>query len=279
MQALGDFMSSNITIALFAYNSAGFISESLKSLLSIDSDFQYLIVDDCSQDGTHEIIVDFLEHLSETDRSRFSYHRNSINFGTVKQFLNAANLCKTEFIKPLDFADPLLTCDFSSVVDLFVKTNADVVFTRPVFLENNEIREDATIKNIMKNILLLPPRYRLCSLYSANNLVASTAFFRVDFVRRIVPFILSVRLIEDWPMWLYSSFLGSKLVYLDKPFVAYRIHQGQKEKSIEQIKVFESDFLQIEVLKNQLIPFGNRSWGRKYYNFKSKILNKILCRI
>jgi glycosyltransferase involved in cell wall biosynthesis len=272
-------MANNITIVFFSYNSSAFIREPLEALKLSNNNFQYLIVDDCSSDETNEIIMNFLAQLNEKDRLRFSYHRNSVNIGTVKQFLNAANLCKTKFMKPADFADPFLSYDFSSVFDTFEKTNADVVFTRPVFLQDNVYYENPIVIKMLKNILSLPPHYRLCSLYSANNLTGSGAFFRVEFVKKIIPFIQSVRLIEDWPMWLYASFIKSKFVYLDAPLIAYRIHQAQKEKSVEQIKVFESDYAQIEILKNQLIPFGANLWGRRYYNLKSKMLNKILCRI
>lgn len=272
-------MTKKLTIAFLTFNSGSFLKDALRTVIDADEDLDIIIADDASTDDTHEIILRIVDDLSDFDKSRVCYYRNEKNIGTVLQFLNVATLCRTEYIKPIDCADPFILCDFSKIIDSFESSNADVVFTRPAFIKNDYVYEDIAITKVMRNILSLPPRLRLLSLYSSNNLVAPSAFHKTDFIKKIIPRISNVKLVEDWPMWLRGTFDSCKFYYLDSPFVAYRIHPSQNEKSSVQLSVFSSDYSEIESLKTQLIYNGGNYFFAKFYYFISKLLNKSLCHL
>lgn len=265
-----------ITIALFTYNSEEFIDESIKAILDFSEACNILIVDDYSTDNTNIKIENFLSGLSFENQKRIEYHRNNVNIGTVKQFLNAANLCKTKYIKPIDCADKFLSHNFQLIVDTFKKNNSDVIFTKPAFIESGIVFEDKFKENLLKKTLALSSKRRVLSLYTVNNLIAPTAFFRTEFIKKAIPNIGQIKLIEDWPLWIYGSYIGSKFDYVDEKFIGYRIHPNQSSRSIELKQVLDQDLIEIDRLKESLLPWKIGGFGPFLFKIQSKILNKLI---
>jgi glycosyltransferase involved in cell wall biosynthesis len=82
-----------ITVGMTAYNSADFIEESIKNLLSqSEKNFKLIISDDASTDDT-EIICKKLM----TFDTRIEYYRQKINLGPKANFEFVFNKCETEF--------------------------------------------------------------------------------------------------------------------------------------------------------------------------------------
>lgn len=90
-----------ISIALCTYNGSEFLKEQLDSILAQSvSNWQIVVVDDCSQDETREI----LKVYAERD-ARFHVHYNDQNLGYNKNFEKALTLCKGEYIAICDQDD------------------------------------------------------------------------------------------------------------------------------------------------------------------------------
>ena len=92
------------SIIMPAYNSARFIGASIESVLAQTyTDWELLIVDDCSKDNTAEIVDAFKD-------PRIHYQRNAHNIGAAETRNQALKIAKGRYIAFLD-SDDLWTPD------------------------------------------------------------------------------------------------------------------------------------------------------------------------
>jgi glycosyltransferase involved in cell wall biosynthesis len=90
-----------ISIAVCTYNGERYLAEQINSLLSQTwSNFEIIVVDDNSLDGTLEILKNFV-----AKDSRIKLHCNSKNLGIIKNFSLCMSLCRGKFIAPCDQDD------------------------------------------------------------------------------------------------------------------------------------------------------------------------------
>jgi len=90
-----------VTICIPVYNGAIHLMECLNSVVNQSfSDFQVLVVDNASTDGTAKICLDF-------DDERFHYLRNDCNIGSIKNHNRCIDLALSEYFKILSSDDVL----------------------------------------------------------------------------------------------------------------------------------------------------------------------------
>lgn len=90
-----------MSVLMTAYNRQQYIGEAIESVLaSTYKNFELIIVDDCSADGTFEIAKKF----EQTD-NRISVYKNKNNQGQFKNRNIAASFAKGEYIKYFDSDD------------------------------------------------------------------------------------------------------------------------------------------------------------------------------
>lgn len=93
-----------VSVLIPAYNSAAFLPECIESVLAQDfQDYELLIADDASTDGTSAV----LERYAALD-SRIRWWRNPVNLGQAANFNACLQAARGEFIKPLHADDVLL---------------------------------------------------------------------------------------------------------------------------------------------------------------------------
>lgn len=93
-------MSDMVSIIMPSYNTAKYISESIKSVQAqIHTNWELIIVDDCSTDNTDEIISEFLSD------SRIRYIKNEQNSGAAVSRNRALREAKGKWIAFLDSDD------------------------------------------------------------------------------------------------------------------------------------------------------------------------------
>jgi glycosyltransferase involved in cell wall biosynthesis len=90
-----------ISIALCTYNGSEFLREQLDSVLGQHySNWEMVVVDDCSSDSTRDILQEYAER-----DARISLHHNAQNLGYNKNFEKALGLCRSELIAVCDQDD------------------------------------------------------------------------------------------------------------------------------------------------------------------------------
>ena len=92
-----------VSVLTTCYNRAPYIEQTIESVLSQTSqNFEYIIVDDCSTDGSYEIAKSF----AEKDR-RIQVHQNEKNLGDYPNRNRAASYARGRYLKFIDSDDIL----------------------------------------------------------------------------------------------------------------------------------------------------------------------------
>lgn len=105
-----------LSILMVTYNSRSYIKESVQSLLNQDYvDFELIIIDDCSDDGTGDII-DFF------DDKRIRSYRNSRNMGVVYSRNLALGYARGKYISFFDSDDIALPSKYTKQIS-FLENN------------------------------------------------------------------------------------------------------------------------------------------------------------
>lgn len=97
-------VSPKVSVCIPTYNYGKFISDAIESVLSQTfADFELIVVDNCSTDGTKEVVEKYM-----AADSRVKYYRNESNVGMVANWNRCLGYAKGAYIKIL-CADDLLT--------------------------------------------------------------------------------------------------------------------------------------------------------------------------
>lgn len=111
-----------ISVILCTYNQEKYIAEAIESALmqQCDESFEILIGDDCSQDGTRDVIKSYYEKYPEMIRLVYPKH----NLGATGNTLNLVRVSKGEYLAFLDGDDAWLSADIlQKQVNVFRKDN------------------------------------------------------------------------------------------------------------------------------------------------------------
>lgn len=104
-----------VSVLIPTYNSASFLDDAIKSVLKQTfTDFELLIVDNCSTDNSSQVIAAYLSD------KRIKYFVNEKNLGSTGNFNKCLSLAKGELIKCLcsdDILHPEILEKFVSVMD------------------------------------------------------------------------------------------------------------------------------------------------------------------
>ena len=95
------FMSQTLSVITTVYNREAFLSECIESVLASSfDDFEYIIVDDSSTDGSYKIAKDY----ARRDK-RVHVYRNDQNLGQFANRNHAVSYCNGQYIKFVDSDD------------------------------------------------------------------------------------------------------------------------------------------------------------------------------
>ncbi len=84
-----------ISLAMPVFNGASFVAETLQSLLSQDfEDFELIVTDNDSSDGTADIVLDFAAR-----DARVRYHHNGKNLGAANNYNRGFDLSRGTYLK------------------------------------------------------------------------------------------------------------------------------------------------------------------------------------
>lgn len=132
---------TSVSVCIATYNGERFLHAQLDSILKqLDLNDEVIIVDDCSADGTLEVINEFND-------SRIRVHSNGINIGAVHSFEKAISIARNEFIFLSDQDDIWLPGRLHLMTSKLLETNAQVLFSNFNLIDSNNLKLES-IKNI-----------------------------------------------------------------------------------------------------------------------------------
>ncbi|MES2755131.1 MAG: glycosyltransferase family A protein [Pseudomonadota bacterium] len=210
-----------VSVIMAAYNGAALIGETIASLRAQNfTDWELVVVDDCSTDATREVIA-------AIDDPRIRASVNAANAGPVRTRNQAFSLTRGRYVAGLD-QDDLCHPDRLAAQVAYLDTQPDVAL---VATAAQELRGTEVVASQLSPVTT--PALIGWLLHLQNPLVWSSTMFRADTVRRLdVMTRPELLYAEDFDLYHRLSKLG-RIARLDRELVTYRSHPGGASQKFE----------------------------------------------
>lgn len=211
----------SVTIIITNYNKGDYIKESIESALNQNySNFDVLIIDDGSTDGSVDIIKSYQPNPKITLILQD-------NIGVIKTRNKAINSAKGEFILQLD-GDDLLHPEYLSWTSPVLSGNSNVGIA---FCKTELFGAKSGVWDLGE--------YSLLNQLTTNQIVVTALFRKKDFLRTNGYNDVFAKGYEDWDFWLSILELGLKGQEINKIGFYYRILPESRNSSFSKDAEFE----------------------------------------
>lgn len=210
------FSSPEVSVVMACYNSAAFLDEAIQSILcQTFTNFELIVIDDASTDGTSDIVQDYC-----AKDSRIIYYRLDTNSGPANARNIGIELSSGKWIANLDSDDIALPNRLRLQV-AFARSNPDIIL-----LGSGCIEIDAIGTPIQEY------KYPLCHPELVDRLEKVGGFFPHssclycrETLNRIGGFNSLYIRSQDYDLWLRLSEAGY-IACLSQPLIKLRRHNG-----------------------------------------------------
>ncbi len=227
-----------VSLLMAAYNGAALIRESIDSLLAQSfTDFELIIVDDASTDGTADIVAAYTD-------PRIRLLRNLTNRGVVGARNRSFAAARGPFVAILDQDDLSRPRRLEAqVAYLDGHPNCVLVATDIEVMEAGHLRESR-----YSGLGATGPVVLRWMLHITNPLIHSSVMFRADAVRTLGTYLRQdYALCEDYDFYLRMLALG-EIAILPERLTVLREHDGRASKRQEAalaanaVKLLSTDY-------------------------------------
>lgn len=203
-----------ISIIMAAYNAEKTIEQAINSVLSQTyTNFELLVVNDCSKDRTVELVKDIV-----AKDSRVRLISNVKNSGVSYTRKHGLEEAKGDWIAILDSDDAWEPEKLEKQIELQRRTNADLLFTGSAFMDSEGHPIDW--------YLHVPKEVTYRQLLKQNVLSNSSALVRKELYAK--HYAIGDGMHEDFAIWLSILKKGTKAYGVDEPLLIYRIAKSSK---------------------------------------------------
>lgn len=246
-------MKPTISVLMSVYNCEKYLKEAIDSVLNQTfTDFEFLIVDDCSSDSSLEIIKSYQD-------PRIRIFENPTNSGLIKSLNLLIDKSKGKFLARLDSDDIALPERFEVQYNLMNSDN-DLVLTGSNCLfidEHSEVlnsgRTFFSPKKDLDDALL-----RWLMLFPENHFIHSSVMIRANALRtNNLHYDKAAKHAEDFELWNRLSSHGS-LRIMKEPLVKLRILEDSITSQKNDVQIA---FCQKLAAKNQAELIGSSPQG------------------
>lgn len=213
-------MQGLVSVIMSNYNTpTEYLVEAIESVLNQTyTNFELIIVDDCSTDNSLEIIKSYKD-------SRIVVLENEENLGITKSLNKALAVAKGEYIARMDADDVCLTERFSKQVE-FLENNPQVVVCGTGVELIGDWQERHSNKTLCRDI----PNRELFKIYllfgNYPNIVHPTAMFNASLLKsNNIKYDERYPVAQDYKMWVTCCDYG-ECVNLKETLLYYRVHIG-----------------------------------------------------
>lgn len=274
-----------VSVIVPNYNHAGYIVKRLDSILcQSHRDFELIVLDDCSTDGSAEIITKYIaEHQDEG--ISISYVKNEENSGSpFIQWGKGIRLAKGEYIwiaESDDYADR----EFLKTL----MTKASRYGLDLCFCQSKTVDADGNTIGLLSSNIWYKEDHFFCypdisKAIGAHNIVpnASAVIFRKALSLPYLEVIKKYRMSGDWLLWAAIIKSGKLCGYVSSPLNHYRIHPDSTSSSAsKQYRHISEAFMINRDFDRQGIWFDTEYWigywlRKTGYNLHALISNNFM---
>lgn len=201
-----------VSVIIPCYNSSAFLRETLESVFAQTlRDFEIILVDDGSSDGTRELI----EHLVADNRGHDIRSVFQANTGVAGARNRGTSLARGRYILPLD-ADDLIAPTMLEACAAVLDAEPDISL---VYTDREEFGDvEATWK---------AGRYELPRLQYFNQL-SYCSMYRRAMWEAIGGYRLNVNGFDDWDFWIAAASRGFRGRHVPGALLKHRKHRGSQ---------------------------------------------------
>lgn len=202
-------MNELVSIIMPSYNTAQFIKESINSVLAQTyTNWELIIVDDCSQDNTDEIITEYKDN-------RIKYIKNDTNVGAAISRNIALRMAKGKWIAFLDSDDLWVSTKLEKQINFMKENNYNFTYTK-----YEEIDEKSELTH---RCVTGPKRITKTGMYNYCWPGCLTVMYNAEMVGLIQ--IEDLKKNNDYAIWL-KVVDKANCYLLDVVLAKYRIREG-----------------------------------------------------
>ena len=208
-----------VSVIMPAYNAAGFIAESIRSVQQQSfEDWELLVIDDASRDGTSEIV----EALRAED-PRIKLHILPANQGAGFSRNIGIKAATGDYISFLDADDLWKRHKLQTQLDLMEKEDVEVCFSSYELIDE----QGKSVQKQIKALEFLPFK----KLKKANYIGNLTGMYNAAKLGKIYCPLIRKR--QDWGLWLLAVEKAGFAKGIQEPLAIYR----ERENSISGNKI------------------------------------------
>ena len=209
-----------VSVLVVTYNHARFVRQALDSAIGqrLPQPFEVLVSEDCSTDGTREIVEEYAKrhpHLVRLLLSERNLHSNEV----VARGVRAA---RGRYVAVLDGDDYWTSDDKLAAQVAFLDVRPDVTIC---FHNVQVVDEHSQTTGRLWNAPGQPEVSGLHELLRGNFIATSSVVYRRAAVSEIPAWYVGFFPVTDWPLHVLYAREG-RIGYLDRTLGAYRLHSG-----------------------------------------------------
>jgi hypothetical protein len=213
-------VNPKVTFVVPCYKLAHYLPECIDSILSQTyTDFEVLIMDNCSPDNTPEVAQSFKD-------PRVKHIRNQTNIGHLRNYNKGIDLARGKYVWQMSADDRFYRHD---ALERYVKLldanpNLGYVFSSGIRMDENG-KEQGLLKYSVyaPRDTIFEGRKFLRELIRVNHIVAPSVLVRKECYETISVFPLDLPWGADWYLWCMFA-MHYDVGYLAEPMVCFRIH-------------------------------------------------------
>jgi len=207
-----------ISIVLTLYNKSPYIEETIFSIYKQTySNWELIIVDDCSTDWSFEIAKSFCEKLWITKKCKFI--KNEKNLWVAKTFERWLKEAKWDWISMCDWDDIMMKNKLEENLD-FCKKN-HLSFCHSDLIVINKFNNIASISRANRSWINVYNN-KFNNIISHNNTTWTSIFFSKELKKELISIWFPENVYQDWRVTAYASLKEMNIWFINKPLVYYR---------------------------------------------------------
>ena len=203
-----------VSIIMAAYNAEKTIGFAIESVLNQSyADFELIVINDCSSDGTRKIVKSFVDR-----DPRVKLIDNEKNSGVSVTRLNGIKAALGNWIAILDSDDAWLPEKLEKQIALQAETNADILYTGVSYIDE--------FGNPYKWTFSVPESVGYRKLLEQNLITNSSALVRKELI--LNHYASGDSMHEDFALWLRLLKAGYTACGVNEPLTVYRLSANSK---------------------------------------------------
>ncbi len=209
-----------VSVIMPAYNAAGYIAESIRSVMKQSYDkWELIVVNDGSQDTTEEVVLDLQK---EDDRIKYYFQENKGQYTARNQALEVA---QGELVAFLDSDDIWFPNKLEVSVEELLSSGYDLFFTDAyTFYQLSDLEDTSSLKPLVVSTRVYEGEAAIRLFIEQNRIPILTVLTKRDILIEAGGF-PSFRIAEDYCLWLKLLFKSYTFRSIDTPLSAYRLRK------------------------------------------------------